>query len=192
MITTPCIFVFANHAHSVFESHRDHRVERRPKGGNESGPSGLIFRSSSSEQGPLGRRRAPTAGRPGAEAFWMEEPHNRRVKGRLRREDSRGFQEALAHRFQTQREAAGQWEKAAPAPGRVLHVQYLLPSTRPHGPHGPRCGRASTRATIRLRAGTPAPGLPAALRPSASGPRRKPEKKWDPDSPCHLLRQLLR
>lgn len=124
----------------------------------------------------------------------MEEPHNRRVKGRLRWEDSGGFQEALGHRLQTQREAAGQWEKAVPAPGRVLHVQYLLPlHTASWAPTGP---------TVRVRyhqghdqaqnMGHWLQVSPLHRILSASGPRRKPEKKWDPDSLCHLLRELLR
>lgn len=168
MITTPCIFVFANHAHSAFESHRDHRAERRPKGGSESGPSGLTFRSSSSEQGPLGRQRAPMAGRPRAEAFWTEEPHNRRVKGQPRWEDSGGFQEALAHRLQTAMTVGESSTGSRPGAPRSV------PSPTPHGlmgPHGPHgAGALPPGPRSSSEHGTLAPGFPTALHPSASGP----------------------
>ena len=135
----------------------------------------------------------PIAGRPKAEAFHTEEPHNRRQQagqGRAVAEALRRFQEVLTSLLQTQRGSRmGHWEKAAFAPGSARASCYTVStashSSQPHEPHStgtllPGLGSSSEHLT-------PAPGFPNPLHPSASGSGRKPEKKGDPDPPCHHL-----
>lgn len=118
----------------------------------------------------------------------MEETRNKRVKGRLWREHSGRFREVFIPHLQTQREEVGRWEKAAWALGQALHVRYLLPlHTAPRPPWPPRPRFAVARAGIKLGTSDAGSRFPTALHPSASRPGRKPEKKWDPEPPCHHL-----
>lgn len=146
----------------AFESHRDHRMERRPKGGKRKWSVGAHFQELSQQAGSTGEVAGPHGWEAWSRGFRTKEPR-RWVKGRRRREHSGVFREVLTPHSLTQREEVGQWETVARPPHQVLHVQYRLPCHT--ALQAPRCKHAVARAGIKLETSDVGSRLPHCTAP---------------------------